>query len=387
MFSICGVNSIALTNGDFEYSVISEEEQTIKITKYLGEAKKLEIPSTINGYEVAMIGEYAFSFCHTLLSITIPNTVTKIDDGAFQHCESLKNVVIPNSVTTIDRLAFSNCRSLEYIEIPNSVTKLGDTMFADCCSLKDIKLSDKMSVISGFLFLRCFSMQTINIPRGVTDISSMAFYDCNSLTSVTIPDSVNLINASAFAECKLLENVFYLGSNHEWKNIDIKMDNDYLLNANIHYHYGEEHVFGEWSAIKSKGLEIRSCKYCDYTESREITSIIQPTTKIEKTTDFIVVGKGDKNDTNNMETTSHVDYADDEGNQIYIEIENESNLVLNEEITNEVSKEEVNENSSNDGKVDDLNKNRYLRYALVGLTLLLCGIVSVSLIYRKLNNK
>ena len=62
----------------------------------------------IVGDSVTTIGEYAFSNCSSLTSVTIPNSVTTIKEYAFSNCSSLTSVTIPNSVTTIGGDAFSN---------------------------------------------------------------------------------------------------------------------------------------------------------------------------------------------------------------------------------------------------------------------------------------
>ena len=58
------------TSGDFEYVLL--ENGTAEITRYNGEAVNLEIPDTLDGYGVTAIGDRSFSFCDSLLSITIP---------------------------------------------------------------------------------------------------------------------------------------------------------------------------------------------------------------------------------------------------------------------------------------------------------------------------
>ena len=58
------------------------------------------------------IGNWAFSSCRGLLSVTIPGSVTSIGDNAFSNCSSLTSVTIPEGVTSIGDNAFSNCSGL-----------------------------------------------------------------------------------------------------------------------------------------------------------------------------------------------------------------------------------------------------------------------------------
>ena len=71
-------------------------------------------------------------------SISIPNSVTEIEDRAFEGCIKLKSFTIPNGVTSIGKDAFYRCSSLESIIIPNSVTSIGDWAFDGCYNLKTI---------------------------------------------------------------------------------------------------------------------------------------------------------------------------------------------------------------------------------------------------------
>ena len=78
----------------------------------------------------------AFQECYSLTSVTIPNSVTGIEDYAFSQCYSLTSVTIPDLVSFIGRRAFYDCTSLKSINIPNSVTSIGEEAFSWCRSLQ-----------------------------------------------------------------------------------------------------------------------------------------------------------------------------------------------------------------------------------------------------------
>ena len=91
---------------DFEYE---KNNSSIKIKKYCGSAKFVNIPSQIENLPVTEIGVNAFYGCNSLTGVTIPDSVKEIDWGAFDSCRSLKNITIPNSAIKISPEAFWNC--------------------------------------------------------------------------------------------------------------------------------------------------------------------------------------------------------------------------------------------------------------------------------------
>jgi hypothetical protein len=62
----------------------------------------------------------AFCDCFSLTSITIPNSVSSIEDRTFFSCSSLTNITIPNNVTNIGDSAFFYCPSLTAITVDAS---------------------------------------------------------------------------------------------------------------------------------------------------------------------------------------------------------------------------------------------------------------------------
>ena len=74
-----------------------------KLKKYTGPGGDVVIPDGVKS-----IGEYAFSRCSPLISVTIPESVTSFGGCA----SSLTSITIPASVVKIGSSAFRNCPGL-----------------------------------------------------------------------------------------------------------------------------------------------------------------------------------------------------------------------------------------------------------------------------------
>ena len=155
----------------------------------------------------ASIGSYAFNFCCSLVSVTIPDGVTSIGTYAFSCCYSLVNITIPDGVRHIDSYTFESCNSLINIAIPAGVTNIYSYAFRYCYSLRNITIPDGVTSIRDSTFNNCYSLTNITIPSGVTSIEVDAFNNCRSFTSIIIPDEVTSIGNSAFYSCSSLTNI------------------------------------------------------------------------------------------------------------------------------------------------------------------------------------
>ena len=69
------------------------------------------------------------------MSVTIPDSVRKIESMAFEGCESLKECRIPDGVSEISWKTFNCCFNLENIYIPDSVSTIKMEAFDECSKL------------------------------------------------------------------------------------------------------------------------------------------------------------------------------------------------------------------------------------------------------------
>ncbi len=97
--------------------------------------KESNITSVSLPESVERIEMFAFYGCDKLKTITIPDKVTVLPAGVFGNCRTIESVIIPYMVTDIERDAFLNCTSLKNIEIPEGMRKIGETAFEGCTNI------------------------------------------------------------------------------------------------------------------------------------------------------------------------------------------------------------------------------------------------------------
>ena len=244
---VFGVTAKAETYGELEYRIEDNGEVTITGCDW-DASGDIVIPTEINGYPVTSIGDEAFNFS-SIESIVIPEGVKSIGISAFEDCHSLKRVDISSSVTSIGFRAFCECDMLESIKIPDGVKEISRETFLSCSSLLDVTIPNSVTIIRMDAFACCDSLKSIAIPEGVVTINGGTFFGCESLESIVIPASVISIDDEAFDYCEALKNVWYVGSQEEYKKMTISSYfNDSLLSATWHFNAcpdGEEHSYDD----------------------------------------------------------------------------------------------------------------------------------------------
>ena len=170
------------------------------------------IPSTViyngNTYTVTDIGEYAFyhrSGYGYLTSISIPSTVTYINNYAFYDQSQLTSVTLPNNCNYIGKYAFYGCSSLTSITFPNPTnnmeTWMDDYAFTNCTSLTTVNLGSKYDWVSDYCFANCTALKTVTGGSNVSIIGKYAFQGCSSINEFVIPDKVTYVYEGAFQNC------------------------------------------------------------------------------------------------------------------------------------------------------------------------------------------
>jgi len=258
---------------------------------------------------VTSIGEFAFFACSKLTNVTISNSVTSIGERAFFSCSSLTDIIIPDSVTSMGECAFAYCENLVNVKLSDNLTSISDQTFSFCNSLASITIPEGIKSIGWNAFFDCKSLKNITIPDSVTSIDDAfgfcysleyntfengsylgnegnpyfaliearsynltscrlndntkiiaggALRDYPNLTSVTITNSVKKIGGYAFYNSKCLSDIYYVGTEEEWKAYN-------CFPANVTIHFVETNT--TTATCEKDGIIVYTCSECGYTFS------------------------------------------------------------------------------------------------------------------------
>lgn len=170
-------------------------------------------------------------------------TPTSIGNQAFYYRTSVISIELPSTITTIGDEAFAGCTGLETIVIPASVKHIGEGAFAECTNLKSVIFEEgsQLETIDFLAFANCTSLETISIPEGVETLGAGAFYNCVSITAFKTPSSLKSIDDGAFMGCTGLNQQGALDVSAS-VNIETKIEN--VAGEKVEIVCLGEHIFG-----------------------------------------------------------------------------------------------------------------------------------------------
>ena len=105
--------------------------------------------------KVTQICDQSFAYCD-FTKVIISEGITDIGSYAFSDCHDLLEIVLPNSLKVISYNAFVSCTSLTKIEIPEGIEELCDEAFNSCGNLSAVVFKgSKPPTIHNYTFSSC----------------------------------------------------------------------------------------------------------------------------------------------------------------------------------------------------------------------------------------
>ena len=183
---------------------------------------KLVIPSSLGGYPVTRIGDYAFSGCSALTEVVIPQTIRHIGDYAFANCTGITELTFPSGVQSIGYHPFSGA-AITSLALPDSLRTLDGNPLAGCDTVLSVSLSADNSyyaVVNGVLYDKDVSTligcparkESVSIATTATRIGPEAFDGCFRLRAVLLPDALESVGTNAFRGAVRLSSVVFPAS-------------------------------------------------------------------------------------------------------------------------------------------------------------------------------
>ena len=167
-----------------------------RILAFLGNAKTVTIPS-----DIALIGTASF-IGSTIETITFDSSTANLEIGEDAFLGSnLTEITLPSTITKINNRAFMNCTRLVSVDMEHCelLTNISSYQFYNCNQMSSIKCSPTIINILDYAFYNCTSLHTFDFSSldDLQYIGGRSFYS-SGLTSVSFGNSIQEIGVSAF---------------------------------------------------------------------------------------------------------------------------------------------------------------------------------------------
>lgn len=178
----------------------------------------VDIPGTVtyNGvkYTVTKVGRQAFANQKAITSVTVPASVTAIEDRAFDHCTKMTTLRVQGKLTYFGKGVTAYCSSLtkitfdkpdKFVAIGNCVyNKPGKILLAGCHTASMAK-NDGL-VIEEMAFAGMPIKKIIFTNEGI-NIKKDAFRDCTQLVEAEIKSKKYSCSVAAFEGCSNMKKL------------------------------------------------------------------------------------------------------------------------------------------------------------------------------------
>lgn len=143
----------------------------------------------------------------------IGDSVKSIANSAFynQSADSLKSILLPEGLTSIGSWAFGYLENLDSITLPSGLQSIGSDAFYGS-GLRAVTIPGSVTDMGGQAFQNCDKLASVILEEGLKTLGTSAFQNCTALTEITIPESMVTISSGAFTDCTHLTKMTVLAT-------------------------------------------------------------------------------------------------------------------------------------------------------------------------------
>ena len=198
--SIKKIGEGAFQNSDIEILEMSENPQVIGKDAFNNCAELRELPSLSS---VTHMGASAFGDCKRLAVLDDKreidlSSLDSIPSYAFDDCTSIKSFVLSPNLKQIDGDAFGGCASLISVTLPESLTDIPYGAFKDTPWYNNLEWVDNIKYINKVAMESKYEATALNFREGTIAIADGFYHNQYSVSQVNLPSSVRYIGSSAF---------------------------------------------------------------------------------------------------------------------------------------------------------------------------------------------
>ena len=152
---------------------------------------------------ITELGTNIFSSCTSLSTVNFSEGLTKIGAGMFNYT-GVRSITLPSTITVIEDMAFSSCSSLTEIAPLDNVTTIGNNAFVGCNNLNNFKIGSSIEKI-GTNALFNIKDTYINKEEGTVEVGTgnngqIHYLNCTHKINIATLEGIKIVNADTEEE-------------------------------------------------------------------------------------------------------------------------------------------------------------------------------------------